>query len=377
MRTRPLKTLARSLIRFRRLVYANVLLFTLAAVILSLVLPERYTANASLMPLENPEPTLPETLTPMELGMYTSGRLFDLSDFANASYLSMSLMERRAIREPVIRENGLLERYGAKTYEEASRIFDRMVLLDVSMEGIVQISVSERDPKLAAEIANDLIDQLDRFHRRTLRSAGRTLREHVEERIARVRDEQRRFEAELKALQEEKGSLLLDEEIREMLEAYARVQAKRVRLEMERDVLRRISSPDHPGVVRLDREIAGLTAQLGRMETGSEFGISLEGLPAARIEHLRLLREVEVRNTVLEYLTGQLEIARLMESRDTPALEIIDPAVAPRRKSWPNRKLFVLFSALSAVALSAFLSLHLDRIRGVKSSENQRDGHPA
>ena len=65
----------------------------------------------------------------------------------------------------------------------------------------------------------------------------------------------------------------------------------------------------------------------------------------------QLLRELAVQNQVFIILTAQLEQARLREAMDTPTVQLLDPARAPDRRSWPRRGLIALFGAFIGTLL--------------------------
>jgi len=66
----------------------------------------------------------------------------------------------------------------------------------------------------------------------------------------------------------------------------------------------------------------------------------------------RLIRDVQILNSVFIELTKQLELAKLDEIRDTPILNIKEYAKDPIEKSGPNRKLIFLLILLSSIFLS-------------------------
>jgi len=67
----------------------------------------------------------------------------------------------------------------------------------------------------------------------------------------------------------------------------------------------------------------------------------------------QLFREVEAKKEVYLTLQQQLELARIDEVKQSPILHILDHAVPPIRKSFPNRKLFLIISAFLGFTLSS------------------------
>ena len=66
----------------------------------------------------------------------------------------------------------------------------------------------------------------------------------------------------------------------------------------------------------------------------------------------QLFREVEVKKEVYLTLQQQLELARIEEVKQSPILHILDHAVPPIRKSFPNRFLFLIISGILGLLFS-------------------------
>ena len=63
------------------------------------------------------------------------------------------------------------------------------------------------------------------------------------------------------------------------------------------------------------------------------------------MNYSQLFREVEAKKEVYLTLQQQLELARIEEVKQSPILHILDHAVPPIKKSFPNRLLFLIISA--------------------------------
>ncbi len=68
-------------------------------------------------------------------------------------------------------------------------------------------------------------------------------------------------------------------------------------------------------------------------------------------------REVEAKKEVYLTLQQQLELARIEEVKQSPILHILDHAVPPIKKSFPNRRLFFIISALVGLIIALFRTI--------------------
>ena len=66
----------------------------------------------------------------------------------------------------------------------------------------------------------------------------------------------------------------------------------------------------------------------------------------------QLFREVEAKKEVYLTLQKQLELARIEEVKTSPILHVLDSAVPPITKTFPNRILFLVVSAFVGLLLS-------------------------
>jgi len=84
---------------------------------------------------------------------------------------------------------------------------DRLVSTQVDRQtGIVKVSVALGYPKLAAAVANRLLDRLNEFNTKTRQSQARERRRFTEERVAAVEQELRQAEEDLKSFYERNRS---------------------------------------------------------------------------------------------------------------------------------------------------------------------------
>jgi len=69
---------------------------------------------------------------------------------------------------------------------------------------------------------------------------------------------------------------------------------------------------------------------------------SITGSPALQLQEGQLKRQVDMAQQVYVQLRLQEEQAAVQEVRNTPAISVIDPPLAPVKRSWPKRRLAVL-----------------------------------
>ena len=99
-------------------------------------------------------------------------------------------------------------------------------------------------------------------------------------------------------------------------------------------------------------------------------------MSAAGIEYIRKYRDVKYYQAVFDLLAKQYEAAKLDEAREGPIIQVVDPAVAPDKKSFPKRSMIVLLVTFAALTISILWALISDRwerlLHGPDSNEKFR-----
>jgi uncharacterized protein involved in exopolysaccharide biosynthesis len=75
-----------------------------------------------------------------------------------------------------------------------------------------------------------------------------------------------------------------------------------------------------------------------RLRRFHETNRSWQQSPEMTVEESRLRQQVELARELYVTLSREFETARIEEVNDTPVLTVIDPAVAPSRRSFPRRR---------------------------------------
>ncbi len=318
-----------------RFIALNVGVVTLIALAASLVLPKWYSARAVLLPPVEEDTSLSfSQILPRGLGGIKLPGASTLSD------VFVAVLKSRSVGDRIVARFDLIRRYQQRDAEKALRELRSHTRLQLGDEGTISITVEDRDPKIAAAIANGYIEELDRFNRLTRTSSARRTREFIEERLQVVQQDLAGAENSLSSYQQRKNLAMLSPEARGQAEVGANILAQKLALEVRLNVLRQSLVESSEEVRRVKQELGAVELQLG-------------GLPQAGVATMRLWRDLKVQEQLFELLTAQLEEARIRETRDTPTVQVLDPAAPPLHKSRPKRSVIVLAGMLLGLFGSA------------------------
>ena len=329
-----------------RFLALNVFAVTLVALVASLLMPKWYSARAVLLP-----PTEDDAGSAMAQFMPRGFGAIRLPGASTLADVFVAVLKSRSLADRVVERFDLVKRYGVRDGEKAVKELEGHVKFQVGDEGTIAVIVEDRDPKTAAAMANAYVEELDRFNLQTRTTGAQRTRAFIAQRLEVANRDLAAAEDRLREYQQRMNLPAVSPASRGDSDVGARLMAQKIALEVRLQVLRQSLAEDSEEVRRLRQELAAIERQVG-------------GLPQAGVEIMRLWRDLKVQEQVFELLTAQLEEARIRETRDTPTVQVLDPAVPPIHKSRPKRAMVVIAGFLIGVAGSLSAALLLER-RGI------------
>lgn len=333
-------------LKWRRLIAWTVGMTCLIAVGISLLLPKWYRATTTILPPKREgDLGIAASLGPLPFGLdlFGSGRTDELNIY-------MAILRSRRVLEHVAQMFHLQDEYGKQTMDEAIKVLEQNVEIEVTKEKTLTLSVVDQDRVRAAAVANFFIEELDRINKMLSTEQARGNRLFIERRLKRNRRNLQQTEEALKVYQEQHQTLGLSEESRSAVLAGAELEARVLSLEVQQDVLKRTLGATHPVLTQINTEIEASKRRLA-------------DLPEVGLDLVRLIRDMEIQSRLLKYLMPQYEQAQIQEARDTPTVQVLDRAVPPQRKDSPKRLFIVLGAGGASLLFSLFLTLNLESIR--------------
>jgi capsule polysaccharide export protein KpsE/RkpR len=280
-----------------------------------------------------------------------------------------AMLKSRIMADDIIRRFDLMEHYETKTMHDARGSLEGATRIVVTKEKVIKVAVEDKDPQLASDIANFYVSNLDRLNQTLSVSKARENRKFIEQRVAETQTALVKVEDALKEFQTQNRTVAIEAQSKAMIEATAMIQAQIMAQEVQLQVMGSYLSSNNPEIARVQSSISELRKQLQIMETGKSGKERLPGdrlrpaitsVPTLALEYGRLARDLKVQETLYALLISQYEQAKLTEARDTPTVQVLDPAIPAERKSRPK----ILLNVLIAGILSLFVGLFWAFVRG-------------
>jgi len=364
------------LCRRKQIILRTTLAAAVLAGIVSLLLPNRYTATANILPPQQSQ-SLAGSLAGQlgALGPMAAMAQKDLG-LKNSSDLYVGMLRSRTSEDALIRRFDLLRVYRDKKMSDARHDLENASSIVLGKEGYVSISVEDKDPKRAPQIANAYVDELRKLTQNLAVTEAGQRRLFFERQLELAKNNLADAEQALKQTEQKTGLIQLDGQAKAIIESVVKLRAAMAAKEVELHAMRLFSTEQNPDVQLREQQFSGLRVQLARLEkqTGgpgdaaANVQVPAGNVPEAGLQYVRKLRDVKYAETIFELLAKQYEAAKLDEAKTAAVIQVLDPAIEPDRRSSPQRTLLVAIATLLgffgaagyAIVAAAFARMRLD-----------------
>jgi uncharacterized protein involved in exopolysaccharide biosynthesis len=256
------------------------------------------------------------------------------------------VLESRTVMDNLIERFDLRKKYGLIHWEAArAKLASRTTIVEDKKSGVITISVRDHDPGMAMNLANGYVEELGSVMAKVSTSAARRERIFIEQRLA---DENKNLQdAEQQFSQFASTNMALDvpEQTKVTVEAAARLQGELIATRAQLEGLKQTYTEENIRVKSVQAHLNELERALGKINSGRAANVqdpanpypSVKSLPLLGVKWADLYRNSKIRETVVELLTQQYEMARIQEAREIPSVKVLDTASTPesKRPGWP------------------------------------------
>jgi len=353
--------------------------FAIAAVtaVISVILPPKYSSQAVLLPPSSAsESSFGRILKSVPLGKIGGiSRMLDgaPTDLTNTY---MSILESRSLRMDMIEEFDLIKLY---KFDKQKRYFIEDVIKQLNKNisagldeerGTIVVEAIDRDPKRAAAMATYMVTQLEAIYVKLTTEKNRNYRIFLGQRLDTVKANLRNAEEELTRFQKKHNILDVEEQGKATIKTGVELEAQYLAARTTLEIARKTFSEEHPQVRELKVQLEQMDKMRKEVSRGrvSDFLIPYGESQQLALEFLRLKREFEIQQTILEFMLPQYEEAKFEESKNTPNVQILDPATVPQKRFFPKRRMMVQIAFIVAFIVACVATLVLDGIRQYRAS---------
>jgi len=316
-----------------------------------------FTATAVIMPPQQQQSAATAMLGQLAPLAALSGHDIGMK---SPSDVFIGMLRSRTIADNMIAKFKLQARYHARDLTATRLQLTSRTQISTGKDTLIRISVEDENPRASAELANAYVTELHDQNSRLALSESADRQTFFDQQLQAERNALAQAETELRETQQSTGMVQVSSQVDATFKSIAQLRAEMTLKEVELQRLRQSATADHPEVIRSQAELGVLRSQLARLEeSGKEKGplVSVAQMPSAALEYLRRLREVKYHEAVMETLAKQFEAARLDVSNDAPVIQVVDTAIAPDRKTRPQRLQMTLIGGILFGLLACALIL--------------------
>jgi len=347
----------RLLRRRRRFILQVGAMGLILATVTAWLLPRRYDCTALLAPTAPEDPRISALLQGGAGSLLASTVMGGSLSTPNAYY--MALLRGRTLRDHLIDRFELRKRYATPYYSLARQKLDEQTSVSEDKQsGIVAITIRDRDPALAAAMANAHVEELNRILISMDTSAAHRERVFLEEQLKNVKQDLDNAMQQLGEFSSKTGAIDIEAQSRAMLDAGARLQGDVIAAQSELQGLGQIYSESNSRIRSARARLAELRRQLSQLGSadgagqGNTIYPSVRQLPLLQGKYFDLYRRTKIEEAVFDTLAQRNELARVEEARTLPTARLLEAASVPEMKSFPPRQSIVVLGTLFSFAVA-------------------------
>ena len=275
----------------------------------------------------------------------------DLLGLKSSSALFVEILQGRSVQDDVINKFGLRKIYSDRYMADARNdLRMNTTASEDRRSGIITIQVTDKDPRRAAAMANEYVEELDRVVTKVNTSAAHRERVFLEGRLEQVKRDLESAEETFSQFASKNTAIDVPAQSRAMISAAATLEGEFIAAETELESLKQVYADGNVRIRAMQAKANELQRQMRKlhgkpsdetepstMSDSQSAYPSIRALPLLGVSYADLYRNTKVQEAIFETLTGEYELAKVQEAKETPSVKVVDPPDVPERKSFPHR----------------------------------------
>lgn len=355
--------------------------------LVAFLIPASYQASVQLMPPDNQTSSSLAMLAALtaKTGSGAGAVAGDLLGIKSSGALFVGILRSRTVADRLTARFDLKRLYSMRVEEDArNRLADSTSVSEDRKSGILSVTVTDRDPRRAAAMAQAYVDELNQLVAQLSTSSAHRERIFLEERLRAVKMDLDDASRQFSEFASKNKAIDIKEQGRAVLQGAAAVEGELIASESELKGLEEIYTANNVRVRTIRARTAELRRQLDNLggkamrsagqpanSAPSQYP-TLSKLPLLGVTYSDLYRRMQIQEAVYETLTQQYELAKVQEAKETPSVKVLDAASVPQKKSFPPRLLFALLGGVFALGGAAASVLLHSRWQGLDANDPEK-----
>lgn len=360
--------------KWKRFILVNVLVVTIASAIIALILPNWYYSSAVIKPAESGSVSLFSAVLGSK-GLSGIGKNLNIGglQYSDLDYYQ-SLLLSRTLQLKIIKQFNLKQLYGNKyTFQTIDELTANSVFQIDTKSNMLMIGVNDKDPIRAKKMVESYIVLLDSTLKNLTEQPLKNDREFVEKRYLQNLADIKNAEDSLNLFQKRNGVIIPEEQLGGTFKAVAEVEAQKLFIESQLSSVILTQGEDSPGAKSLKGQISTLQKELSRLKSSEVVPnapnafVPIGAAPGLMKQYVRLYRNLEIQNKLLEMLYPLYEQSKMEESKNRSQIVVIDNAYVPEYKVKPKRAIIIGAGFGLSLLFTVIFVVVIDYVKKLKS----------
>ncbi len=362
-------------VKFRKFLFFFIFIITTSATLFALLSTKWYKASASVLPAEQTD-LLGSLggLSSLVKGFTPSKGLAALTGNTELDRYT-AILKSASLTEDVIKKFDLVKEYEleGEYHEKVVKEFTSNVDIEPQDEGNLVISVYDKSPQKAADMANYMVEKLNEINTKLSVTNAKANREFIEKRYLENKNDINDLENQMKDFQEKYGVVAVPEQLESTVKVMSEIYGDLFKKEVAVNVIKKTYGDNSPLLTQLEAEVNELQKKINTINNGTTItdGVNLiipfKKAPDLANKYLKIYKDLEIQYKILEFVQPMYEQAKVEEVRNTPSVLVLDKAGPPERKAKPKGSLYFLISFFSSLFIGLLIVFSLEGISKMKT----------
>lgn len=364
----------------RRILLIGTAAFTLCAVLVALLLPNKYTAATVILPPQKDESMQAALLAQASNGLGMLGSLAQSTlGLKNPNDMQVALIQSRTVEDELVHQFDLRKVYHDKHESDARKDLKKHTDINSGLkDGLIRISVTDKNPERAEQMANGYVDAYRKLSAGLAISEASRRRLFFDQELAKESDKLADAEEALAKVEQQTGLIEPQGQATAVLQTVAALRARLAAKEVQIDAMRKFAADQNPDLQVAEQELVTLRQQLAQMGADTntqsgEFLMPKGTVPQAALEYARRLRDVKYEETIFSFLETQYELAKVDEAKEGSIIQVVDRAVSPDKRSGPPRLLIILGGLVGGSVLMVLWIFFVETLVAARKDPKARE----
>jgi tyrosine-protein kinase Etk/Wzc len=208
---------------------------------------------------------------------------------------------------------------------------------------VIGVSLQGKSPKLTSAVLYEIATQYMRQNEDRKSEAAEKALAFLNRQLPELKQDLERAEAKYNDLRNNRGTVDLDEEAKNVLQQSVQAQTRLLELKQKKRELQARFADVHPAIQAVDEEMRIQERELGNISR------KVKKFPADQQDVMRLTRDVKVNQEIYTTLMSTVLQLRLVAASKVGSVRVLDMPVVPVKPVWPKRLLVIFLSGVAGL----------------------------